>query len=216
MAKDVEQEHKSAGEQESPAASTGTYEARVGPVGISSRDSLAGAGWTCREVGRFRGLVSSKSRPFSWLSLAPLWRSRNQIVGSLLGDPTNDERRRWMEIQRRAGKLKPNHVIKKHTNLNEFSFLVVGDTGEGDASQFAVVPPLLEVGKDTAFMVICSDVIYPSGDAEDYEDKFYRPYKNYAKPIYALPGNHDWYVGTSASHRWYMKPFRPMCRRRSG
>ena len=195
MAENVEQEHKGAGEQESPAASTGTYEARVGPVGISSRDSLAGAGWTCREVGRFRGLVSSKSRPFSWLSLAPLWRSRNQIVGSLLGDPTNDERRRWMEIQRGAGKLKPNHVIKEHANLDEFSFLVVGDTGEGDASQFAVVPPLLEVGKDTAFMVICSDVIYPSGDAEDYEDKFYRPYKNYAKPIYALPGNHDWYDG---------------------
>ena len=71
---------------------------------------------------------------------------------------------------------------------------MVGDTGEGDASQFAVVPPMLEVGKNTAFMVICSDVIYPSGDAEDYEERFYRPYENYARPIYALPGNHDWYV----------------------
>jgi hypothetical protein len=44
-------------------------------------------------------------------------------------------------------------------------------------------------------MVICSDVIYPSGDAEDYEEKFYRPYENYPRPIYALPGNHDWYDG---------------------
>ena len=181
--------------QERPTADIGTDKKRVRPVGGSSRDSLAGAGWTCREIGKFRGLVSPESRPFSWLSPAPLWRSRNQIIGSLLGDPTNDERRRWMEIQRKAGKLKPNHVIEEHADLEEFSFLVVGDTGEGDTSQFAVVPPLLEVGGDTAFMVICSDVIYPSGDAEDYEDKFYRPYEKYAKPIYALPGNHDWYDG---------------------
>jgi hypothetical protein len=165
------------------------------PMGGSSRDSLAGAGWTCRDIGRFRGMVSSESRSFSWLSLTPLWRSRNQIVGTLLGDPTNDERRRWMKKQRKAEKLQPDQVIQEHADLEEFSFLVVGDTGEGDASQFAVVPPMLQVGKDTAFMVICSDVIYPSGDAEDYEEKFYRPYENYPRPIYALPGNHDWYDG---------------------
>ncbi len=41
---------------------------------------------------------------------------------------------------------------------------MVGDTGEGDESQFALVPPLLESGRDTQFMVICSDVIYLSGD----------------------------------------------------
>jgi hypothetical protein len=195
MAKDEEQKRARAGEQERVTGSTCTDETQVGPVGGSSRDSLAGAGWTCREVGKFRGLISAKSRPFSWLSLAPLWRSRNQIVGSLLGDPTNNERRRWMEIQRKVGKLQPNLVLQEHADLDEFSFLVVGDTGEGDPSQFAVVPPLLEVGKDTAFMVICSDVIYPSGDAEDYEATFYRPYKNYTRPIYALPGNHDWYDG---------------------
>jgi hypothetical protein len=193
MVDDVEHGHGRTDEQEGQTVNTDEKQEKA--VGGSSRDSLAGAGWTCREIGRFRGLVSAGGRPFSWLSLAPLWRSRNQIVGSLLGDPINDERRRWMEIQRKARKLKPNHVIDEHADLEEFSFLVVGDTGEGDASQFAVVPPLLEVGRDTAFMVICSDVIYPSGDAEDYEDKFYRPYKNYAKPIYALPGTHDWYDG---------------------
>jgi len=164
-------------------------------VGGSSRDSLAGAGWTCREIGRFKGMVSAESRPFSWLSLAPLWRSRNQIVGTVLGDPTNEERRRWMKKQHKAGKLQNDLVIQEHKDLEEVSFLVVGDTGEGDASQFAVVPPMLKAGRDTAFMVICSDVIYPSGDAEDYEEKFYRPYENYPGPIYALPGNHDWYDG---------------------
>jgi hypothetical protein len=195
MANEVEEGRTRTDEQERTMASTGTNQTQVGPVGGSSRDSLAGAGWTCRKVGKFRGLVSPESKPFSWLSPAPLWRSRNQIVGSLLGDPTNDERCRWMEIQRKAGKLQPSLLIEEHADLEEFSFLVVGDTGEGDASQFAVVPPLLEIGEDTAFMVICSDIIYPSGDAEEYEEKFYRPYKNYMRPIYALPGNHDWYDG---------------------
>src|SRR5918997_149789 len=108
IANELEEGRTAADEQERPTASTGANQRQVGPVGGSSRDSLAGAGWTCREVGKFRGLVSPQSRPFSWLSPAPLWRSRNQIVGRLLGDPTNDERRRWMEIQRKAGKLKPN------------------------------------------------------------------------------------------------------------
>ena len=183
------------GELPRQTASTGSGEIRDRPMGGSSRDSLAGAGWTCRRIGRFRSMVSPERRSFSWLSLAPLWRSRNQVVGTLLGDPTNDERRRWMMNQRNARKLQPDQVIQEHADLEEFSFLVVGDTGEGDASQFALVPPMLEVGKNTAFMVICSDIIYPSGDAEDYEEKFYRPYENYPRPIYALPGNHDWYDG---------------------
>ena len=195
MTKDLERGRARLGEQERAATSTGTNGRQAGPAAGSSRDSLAGAGWTCRKAGKFGGLVPPKSRPFSWLSPAPLWRSRNQIVGHLLGDPTDDERRRWMKLQRQAGKLQPDLIIGDHADLEEFSFLVVGDTGEGDTSQFAVVPPLLEVGRDTAFMVICSDVIYPSGDAEEYEDKFYRPYKNYPGPIYALPGNHDWYDG---------------------
>lgn len=66
----------------------------------SSRDSLAGAGWICEEVGRFVGFVPSEAKPFSWLNPVPLWWSRNQVLGALLGDPTNDERRRWMAIQR--------------------------------------------------------------------------------------------------------------------
>ena len=194
MAPDMEQEQGRIDGREQPTAST-PVSREADPARESSRDSLAGAGWICGEIGKFRSLVPSWRRPFSWIDPTPLWLTRNQVLGSLLGDPTNNERRRWMGSQRQAGKLQPSLIIKEHAELKDFSFLVIGDTGEGDASQFAVVPPLLEVGQDTAFMVICSDVIYPSGDAEDYEDKFYRPYKNYPKPIYALPGNHDWYDG---------------------
>jgi hypothetical protein len=43
--------------------------------------------------------------------------------------------------------------------------------------------------------VICSDVIYPTGDIADYRDKFYRPYRKLQAPVVAVPGNHDWYDG---------------------
>jgi hypothetical protein len=77
----------------------------------------------------------------------------------------------------------------------ELSFLILGDTGEGDASQYAVVPGLLKLGAGTSFALVVSDVIYPTGSGNDYGDKFFRPYKDYRAPIYAVPGNHDWYDG---------------------
>ncbi len=73
------------------------------------------------------------------------------------------------------------------------SAIVMGDTGEGDGSQYALVPGLLKEGGGSDFMFILSDVIYPAGGIDDYEDRFYRPYKDYPQPIYAIPGNHDWY-----------------------
>jgi uncharacterized membrane protein HdeD (DUF308 family) len=77
----------------------------------------------------------------------------------------------------------------------DFSFIVIGDTGEGDASQFCLKDRYVDLGKreDMKFLVVSSDVIYPSGAMEDYEPKFYLPFKGFTKPIYAIPGNHDWY-----------------------
>ena len=157
----------------------------------SSRDSLAGAGWRCEEA----SVAASGGRPFSWINPVPLWQTRNQYLRPILGDPTNVERRRWMRRQRETVGLPDDLILDQHASLEEVSFLVVGDTGEGDASQYALVKPLLARGRYTDFMVVCSDVIYPAGDAEDYEAKFYAPYEDYARPIYALPGNHDWYDG---------------------
>jgi uncharacterized membrane protein HdeD (DUF308 family) len=78
---------------------------------------------------------------------------------------------------------------------DDFSFLVLGDTGEGDASQHSLRDQYLFLGQrpDVKFMVISSDVIYPAGAMSDYEAKFYLPFKGFTKPIYAIPGNHDWF-----------------------
>ena len=33
----------------------------------------------------------------------------------------------------------------------------------------------------------------PDGALRDYEHHFHLPFKGFTKPIYAIPGNHDWY-----------------------
>lgn len=82
----------------------------------------------------------------------------------------------------------------------DFSFVVIGDTGEGDASQHILRDQFLLLGQkpEVKFLVVSSDVIYPSGSMKDYEPKFYLPFKGFHKPIYAVPGNHDWYDALEA------------------
>lgn len=157
---------------------------------VSSRESPAGAGWHCRHPGNFRTLLPHGDRPFSWINPAPLWRSRNDTLARLFGDPTNLMRRGWV------GTLPGGHhdfTIRDYAGRSEISVAVLGDTGEGDGSQYAVVPGLLKEDRATDFAFIVSDVIYPAGGIDDYENKFYRPYQDYPGPIYAIPGNHDWY-----------------------
>jgi calcineurin-like phosphoesterase family protein len=154
----------------------------------SSRDSVSGAGWTCR-TGNFTRLMTGHEKPFSWLGLAPIWESRNDRLARWLGDPTNDRRRAWMEELGAGG----DDLVVDYSQKERMSFVVMGDTGEGDASQYAVVPPLLNEAAGTEFLFICSDVIYPAGGIGAYNDRFYRPYAGYPGPIYAVPGNHDWY-----------------------
>lgn len=82
----------------------------------------------------------------------------------------------------------------------DFSFLVIGDPGEGDPSQLILRDQYLRLAADPdlKFLVISSDVIYPAGEMADYETKFYLPFKGFDKPIYALPGNHDWFDALDA------------------
>lgn len=77
----------------------------------------------------------------------------------------------------------------------DFSFLIVGDPGEGDPSQHILRDQILFAAArpDVRFVVISSDVIYPAGAMKDYERKFWLPMKGVTKPVYAIPGNHDWY-----------------------
>jgi uncharacterized membrane protein HdeD (DUF308 family) len=90
---------------------------------------------------------------------------------------------------------------------DDFSFLVLGDTGEGGAAQHSLRDQYLFLGQrpDVRFLVISSDVIYPEGAMQDYEPKFYLPFKGFTKPIYAIPGNHDWYDALEAFAANFLK-----------
>jgi uncharacterized membrane protein HdeD (DUF308 family) len=90
----------------------------------------------------------------------------------------------------------------------DFTFLVIGDPGEGDPSQHCLRDRYLALGSrpDVKFFVISSDVIYPAGAMTDYEFKFYLPYKGVTRPIYAIPGNHDWFDALEAFAANFLEP----------
>ncbi|WP_328498480.1 metallophosphoesterase [Streptomyces sp. NBC_00414] len=157
----------------------------------SSRDTAAGAGWGTSERGAYKHLMPQQVEKLSWVNPKTLWPARNGTLASLFGDPTGHTRGRWVEQRTAAGA--PADKVVRHPAPDRFSFMVIGDTGEGDDPQYAVVPGFLKAGRGTEFAVLASDVIYPVGAADDYGPKFFRPYQDYQAPIYAIPGNHDWY-----------------------
>jgi len=160
-------------------------------VSDSSRDTAEGAGWGAAERGAYERLMPTEVQKISWLDPRMLWAARNGVLASWFGDPTGRTRSRW--VAQRAAAGAPADKVIRRDDPDRFSFMVIGDTGEGDAPQYSVVPGFLRVGQDTRFTVLASDVIYPVGSADDYDTKFFRPYQDYRAPIYAIPGNHDWY-----------------------
>lgn len=174
----------------------------------SSRDTAEGAGWGAAELGTYKRLMPHKVEKISWLDPRMLWAARNGVLASWFGDPTGRTRNRW--VAQRAAAGAPADKVIRRDDPDRFSFLVIGDTGEGDDPQYAVVPGFLRTGQDTRFAVLASDVIYPVGSADDYGGKFFRPYQEYQAPIYAIPGNHDWYEDLGAFMRVFCDDAPPL------
>ena len=131
----------------------------------------------------------------SWISARALIDAVNQILDGGADGLVPQLRREWL----RRGGRQPRVIDRS----DDSCFMVLGDTGEQDASQFVVSPALSAAVRDhqPGFVVIMSDVIYPAGDVNDYCDGLYRPYRSQdpnfhvEAPMLALPGNHDWYDG---------------------
>jgi uncharacterized protein YukJ len=79
-------------------------------------------------------------------------------------------------------------------------FHAVGDTGAAtthvlsheDSVAALMVEDFQAVGKERpAFFFHLGDVVYYYGEQQFYYEQFYRPYKKYPAPIFAIPGNHD-------------------------
>lgn len=93
-------------------------------------------------------------------------------------------------------------------NDSDFSFIVIGDPGEGDASQLSLKDQIQIVSEkpDVKFLIISTDIVYPSGEMKDYENKFWLPMKGVYKPVYAIPGNHDWYDALEGFTATFFEP----------
>ncbi len=69
--------------------------------------------------------------------------------------------------------------------------VILGDPGDGDKSQHGLLPLIRSLKPD--FMILNGDVAYPSGRAQDYIEGFFEPYNDMGIPIWAVPGNHEYY-----------------------
>lgn len=157
-----------------------------------SRSDERNTGYGCRRIGSFAGLVPPGNR-LSWLSPTPLLHSRNDLVARHVHDPTDVMRDAWLARQGTPGS--GPEPIRTFADRDRITVALLGDPGEGDASQYCVVPVLEQVAHDADLGVIVSDIVYPAGGITEYADRFYRPYSGFPAPLFGVPGNHDWYDG---------------------
>ena len=92
-------------------------------------------------------------------------------------------------------------IVKKITAAGKIIFHALGDSGASNAGKY---PNELRVADQVtldsasaseanraAFLYHLGDIVYNFGEARYYYDQFYEPFRNYAAPIFAIPGNHD-------------------------
>jgi calcineurin-like phosphoesterase family protein len=101
----------------------------------------------------------------------------------------------------------PDAVLQPIVAANKIVFHSVGDTGAAkvNRSQTAATAIAHEAGvadsmandvatggpDGPAFFFHLGDVVYNFGEGQYYYDQFYEPFRNYDRPIFAIPGNHD-------------------------
>lgn len=101
----------------------------------------------------------------------------------------------------------PQDLTDAINAAGKIAFHAVGDTGAAKttrsqsaatslAEQAAVADAMaadVQSGGVTgpAFFFHLGDVIYNFGEGQYYYDQFYEPYREYDRPIFAIPGNHD-------------------------
>jgi 3',5'-cyclic AMP phosphodiesterase CpdA len=179
------------------------------------RESFAGAVWRTLQDGLPLTAILIAVNPiwgFSWYFNSENWVSGVwQRITATRVDVWRERMVDAVTAQMRAGVLPEALFAVAPPGVSGqagFSFLVVGDPGEGDPSQQALRDRILMEGRraDVKFLVVASDVIYPAGAMRDYEGKFYLMFKGFAKPIYAIPGNHDWFDALEGFTANFLEP----------
>lgn len=81
-------------------------------------------------------------------------------------------------------------------NRDPFRFLAFGDSGTGSSAQLELAKRMKELALEPDFGLILGDIIYPAGERENYDPRYFRPYQPLLQRMVIWPtiGNHD--VGT--------------------
>jgi hypothetical protein len=98
-------------------------------------------------------------------------------------------------------------VLEPIAAAKRISFHSVGDTGAAKVNRVQTAAQAIahEAGvadamaadvqqggaQAPAFFFHLGDVVYNFGEGQYYYDQFYEPFRNYDRPIFAIPGNHD-------------------------
>ncbi|MFO0846642.1 MAG: metallophosphoesterase [Gemmataceae bacterium] len=213
-------------------ALAGPDEARSGSLGRLKRFWLTGRLRFARRVARMRhspraalgwGLKVGLPITAVWISIQPIFGDLNYFFNS--ENWSSIVWHRWAET--RTDRWRENMVLALNDHYQDvppdrlfrvepegvsgkedFSFLVIGDNGDGSGAQHSLRDRYLTLGQrpDIKFLVCSSDVIYPDGAMRDYEHNFHLPFKGFTKPIYAIPGNHDWYDALEGFAANFLRP----------
>ena len=92
-----------------------------------------------------------------------------------------------------------NQAIQEITASGQIVFHATGDCGStrGPKTQSEVADKMVSDFQETdrkevpQFNLLLGDIVYSFGEAQYYYDQFYEPYRDYARPILAVAGNHD-------------------------
>lgn len=95
-------------------------------------------------------------------------------------------------------------VLQQIQSSQQLVFDILGDSGASDQASFAheiaVAKAVSNYIQSTggaarpSFMFHVGDLVYSFGEARYYYDQFYSPFRDYAAPIIAIPGNHDSFI----------------------
>ncbi len=117
---------------------------------------------------------------------------RNWVASrkKLRRDHTVEWRRRYeAEYPSAPARSVPFEKLTNRDAGTGFSFIILGDTGEGDRSQYGLLPLIRTLAPD--FLIINGDLAYPAGREQDFIEGFFAPYQNLQVPVWATPGNHE-------------------------
>jgi len=125
-----------------------------------------------------------------WSSPRNLWASRRKIF-------RRDHSNLWRySFDQTRPAVDPSRSVSFSRLLGRsaedgFRFLILADSGEGDRSQYGLLPLIHFLAPD--FLILNGDLAYPAGRIEDFEEGFFKPYRNLKIPVWAVPGNHEYY-----------------------